>query len=254
MHDDLPLAGRVVALWRYPVKSMGGDAHEELEFGASGVLGDRAFGVFDREAGTVLSAKREGRLLGARAALAPDGLVVTLPDGRAYERGAALDEALSSWLDRPVGVVEAATFGPATFEIPEDFEHDESALVTWEGVAGSFVDESPLHLLTLSDLARLGEERPDLHWDVRRFRPNVVVDDVTLGILSPGRRLRFGGVEVEVTKGCSRCVMTTRPQPGGLERELDVLRHVARHHAGDLGVRARVVSCGRASVGDAVTG
>lgn len=251
MHTGDSGDGRVVALWRYPVKSMGGVAHEGLVVAASGVVGDRGFGVLDRASGTVLSAKREGRLLEARAALVADDLVVTLPDGREYGRGPALDEALSHWLGRPVGVVEAASFGTGTFECPEDFEHDDSALLRWEGVAGSFVDESPLHLLTLGDLARLREERPDLHWDVRRFRPNVVLDGAR-GELEPGRRLRLGAVEVEVTVGCSRCVMTTRPQPGGLERELDVLRHVARNHDNVVGVRARVIRPGRLRVGDAV--
>jgi uncharacterized protein YcbX len=245
--------GRVVALWRYPVKSMGGVAHEEIEVGARGVVGDRGFGVLDRTAGTVLSAKREGRLLEARAALVADDLVVTLPDGRGFDRGPELDEALTQWIGRPVGVVEAASFGPATFESPEDFEHDDSALATWEGVVGSFVDESPLHLLALGDLERLRAERPDLNWDVRRFRPNVVLDG-QLGALEPGQRLLLGEIEVEVTKGCSRCVMTTRPQPGGLERELDVLRHVARHHDNLVGVRALVVRPGRLRVDDTVAG
>lgn len=253
MPDDSSRQGRVVALWRYPVKSMAGVAHDELDVDAMGVVGDRAYGVLERASGTILSAKREGRLLGARAALESEALEVTLSDGRAYERGPALDEALSAWLGKEVSVVEAATFGPATFESQEDFERDDSELVSWEGVANSFVDESPLHLLSTLDLARMREERPDLDWDVRRFRPNVVLD-VTPDAWAPGHRLVLGEVVVEMTVGCSRCVMTTRPQPGGLERELDVLRHVARHHDGVLGVRARVVTPGRIAVGDAVSG
>lgn len=249
--DETPAASRVVALWRYPVKSLQGEEREEIEIAPGGVRGDRAFGVADHEAATVLSAKREGRLLEARATLGDDGLRVTLPDGRTYERGPALDEALGHWLGRSLGVVEAAHVGAATFECPEDFERDDSALVTWEGVAGSFVDESALHLVSTSELARLARERPDLHWDVRRFRPNVLLDDGDAPLaLVPGDRVRAGDVELEITKGCSRCVMTTRPQPGGLARELDVLRHVAREHDGVVGWRARVRHGGHLRRGD----
>ena len=252
MRHDSSSEGQVVELWRYPVKSMAGGAHEELDVGAFGVVDDRSNGVLDCTSGTILSAKREGRLLDARAAFVANDLVVTLCDGREYERGPELDEALSDWLGRAVRVVQAATFGSATFECPVDFERDDSDLVSWVGVGYSFVDESPLHLLSTVDLVGLRDERPDLDWDVRRFRPNVVID-VALGALTPGRRLRLGAVEVEITDGCSRCVMTTRPQPGGLERELDILRHVAREHNGVLGARARVVTPGRVHLGDAVS-
>ncbi|MEO9181821.1 MAG: MOSC N-terminal beta barrel domain-containing protein [Acidimicrobiales bacterium] len=253
MRHDCSSEGQVVELWRYPVKSMAGGAHEELVVDAFGVVGDRANGVLDCTSGTILSAKREGRLLDARAALVANDLVVTLSDGREYDRGPALDEALGDWLGRAVRVVEAARFGSATFESPVDFERDDSELVSWEGVANSFVDESALHVLSAVDLIKLRDERPDLDWDVRRFRPNVVVD-VALGDLTPGRRLHLGSVEVEITDGCSRCVMTTRPQPGGLERELDILRHVAREHEGVLGARARVVTPGRVLLGDTFSG
>lgn len=244
--------GQVDALWRYPVKSLRGEQLEELDVAARGVEGDRAYGVMDRATRTVLSAKREGRLFEAGASFRDGEVAITLPDGRAYGRGTALDEALSHWLGREVALVEAATFGAATFQIPEDFERDDSALLSWEGVEGSFVDESELHLLSTGDLAALAGERPDLHWDARRFRPNLVLAGDPLDGLEPGDVLAVGATRWEITKGCSRCVMTTRPQPGGLARELDVLRHVARRHDGVVGWRARVVHAGRVRRGDPV--
>jgi len=248
-----PLA-RVASLWRYPVKSMQGEDCDELHVNEHGVVGDRAFGVFDSVSKTVISAKREGRLLEAEATLSSGELVVTLPVGQGMGRGAALDESLSRWLERPVRLVEAATFGSATYECPEDFEHDDSSLDEWEGPNGSFVDESPLHLLTSADLERLKGERPELQWDVRRFRPNVLIDASyeSQGSLEPGERLQLGGVEVEIQKGCTRCVMTTRPQPGSLDRQLDILRHVAKEHESVVGVRAMVVTTGLVKLGDQV--
>ena len=197
-------AARVESLWRYPVKSMQGAPHEELSLDAGGVAGDRAFGVLDVNTGTILSAKREGRLLEASASTATGDLVVTLPDGEELRRGVALDEGLSLWLGRPVRVVLAATFGAGTYAMPEDFERDDSNLVQWEGPVGSFVDESPLHLLTTGDLTQLSLERPDLHWDVRRFRPNVVIATALTSpeLMAPGRHVQLGD-----------CLLYTSPSP-----------------------------------------
>jgi uncharacterized protein YcbX len=251
--DSPPRTARVSSLWRYPVKSMQGQRVSELDFDALGMVGDRAYGVLNRESGTILSAKREGRLLEAAAEYRAGVLVVTLPSGGEFRQGTRLDEELSSWLGYPVALVMAATFGVPTFESPEDFEHDDSRVVSWEGTTGRFVDESALHILTSSELEGLSRERPELTWDVRRFRPNIVVDDEQATLdTSPFHSVEVGEVVIEITKLCSRCVMTTRPQPGGLERELDVLRHVSRHHEGNVGARATVVRLGVVREGDEV--
>jgi hypothetical protein len=254
MHDDATREiARISSLWRYPVKSMQGEKVSEVKFDPSGVAGDRAYGVFRHESGTILSAKREGRLLEAAAELRSGVLVVILPSREELHQGSRLDDELSSWLGYPVSLVAATTFGVPTFESPEDFERDDSRVVSWEGTSGRFVDESALHLLTSSEIASLSGERPDLQWDVRRFRPNIVVDDVEGGLdTSSLRRIQLGEVEIEIVKPCSRCVMTTRPQPGGLDRQLDVLRHVSRFHDGDVGARARVVHSGVVREGDEV--
>ena len=246
---------RIQSLWRYPVKSMQGEDRNELIVEWGGVSGDRSFGVVDITASAVISAKREGRLLEATASLTDAGLRITLPDGREFSPGTDLDDNLSCWLERPVTLVGAATHGSGTYECQEDFEQDESASVRWDGPEGSFVDESQLHLLTSADLAQLVRERPELQWDVRRFRPNVVVDVGTEAFepWQPGERYRLGEVEIEIEKDCSRCVMTTRPQPGHLDRQLEVLRHVSKTHGNDVGVRARVRRTGIVRVGDPVT-
>jgi len=234
---------------------MQGESCDELGFDATGVVGDRGFGVLDLASGTIISAKREGRLLEAGASLVSGALRVTLPSGGEFERGDALDESLTLWLGRTVRLVDATTFGVATFEAPEDFEHDDSPLEQWEGIGGSFVDDSALHVLASSELRRLSLERPDLQWHTRRFRPNVVVDDEAApwGPMKSGQRLRAGDVEIEFQRGCQRCVMTTRPQPGNLERQLDVLRHVSREHDNTVGERAGVVRGGVVRVGDTVS-
>jgi len=246
---------RVAALWRYPVKSMQGETCDELRFEGSGVAGDRGFGVMDLGSRTIISAKREGRLLEAGASLANGELSVRLPGGPEMDPGDELDESMTRWLGRPVRLVDAKSHGIATFESPEDFEHDDSKLERWEGAPGRFVDDSPLHFLTTADLEQLARERPDLQWDVRRFRPNIVIaaEPGALTVLERGQRLTMGEVEIEIENGCTRCVMTTRPQPGNLDRQLDILRHTHASHDSQVGQRARVVGAGILHVGDLVS-
>lgn len=277
---------QVLELWRYPVKSMQGTPLDEASFGANGVLGDRAFGVLDLTSGTVVSAKRDGRLLLASARLDAEcaagaagavgvGPVITLPSGEEHEPGPALDAALSAWLERPCRLVSAAEHGVATFESPSDAENENGELDRWESPGGVFVDESAVHLLTTASLRTMAAERPELAWTQRRFRPNLVIgedpvfgeDPVTGGSELPaggpvsigqpelawiGSHLRVGEVVLQVTGPCSRCVMTTRPQPGGLSRQLDVLRHLHDAHTNALGVRAAVHTPGTVRVGDEV--
>lgn len=246
----------VAELWRYPVKSMQGESLETLELEARGVEGDRSYGVLDFGSGTVISAKREGRLLHAAASLGAKGPMIHLPSGEVTTgTGPDVDAALSDWLERPVGLVPAAPDRRATYERQSDFEDDGSAPSRWEGPPGSFVDQSPLHLLTTASLRGLHLDRHDLQVEVRRFRPNLVIDLEGEGFVEQGwigRHLALGSATLYVHKSCSRCVVTTREQPGGITRRLDVLRHINGAYEGNFGVRAMVASQGRITVGERI--
>ena len=149
----------VRGLWRYPVKSMQGEVRSEVRLSAVGVMGDRSFGVLDVASGTIISAKRDGRLLEATARYRGQELLVGPPGLDELGPGTRLDNRLSQWLDRPVRLVPASGYGTPTFEGPDDFERDDSELHRWDGQIGSFVDESPLHVVTTGGLAELAAER-----------------------------------------------------------------------------------------------
>lgn len=91
---DLEVAvglGRVTQLWRYPVKSMGGERLEEVAVSAAGLVGDRAWAVRDEVDGGIRGAKKLGALMrcSARYPGAPDGPAeITLPDGSRVMTGA----------------------------------------------------------------------------------------------------------------------------------------------------------------------
>jgi uncharacterized protein YcbX len=242
----------LVGLWRYPVKSMQGESISAAELGTFGIVGDRRYGVQAEPSGRILSAKRVGRLLSARAQ-SISSVRISLPTGEVLDGpGRSTDSALSSWLEQSVRLVEANHEEIPTFESQADDADDASASVTWQGRPGAFVDSSPVHLLTTSSLRAMAIQRPDLDWNMARFRPNLLVEtagDRRLEDNWVGRRCSLGDVQLEIIKPCTRCVMVTRSQPQGLARQLGVLSHLSQVAEGTLGVLARVVRPGTVAVG-----
>ncbi|HVY61718.1 MAG TPA: MOSC N-terminal beta barrel domain-containing protein, partial [Planctomycetota bacterium] len=71
----------VAELWRYPVKSMAGEALERATLDEDGIAGDRRLFVRDAR-GRVVTARTRPRLLGHAAKLGPEG--EPLVDGRPW--------------------------------------------------------------------------------------------------------------------------------------------------------------------------
>jgi uncharacterized protein YcbX len=63
----------------------------------------------------------------------------------------------------------------------------------------------------------------------------------------------LGTSVLDVVRQVPRCVMTTRPQAGGIGRDTDVLKTIHRERGGSLAVGALVVRPGRVSLGDVVS-
>ena len=89
-------------------------------------------------------------------------------------------------------------------------------------------------------------------WDRRRFRANVVLAGSGEDALV-GSRVRLGSAELDVVRQVPRCVMTTRPQAGGIGRDTGVLKTIHRERGGALAVGALVARPGSVAVGDALT-
>jgi uncharacterized protein len=235
---------RVAELWRYPVKSLGGERVDDVIVGEHGLAGDRQWALFDVDTGFGLTARRVPELLHVTARLtAGGGVEVVLPDGSA----AADDAALSAWLGRAVALRPAsATSGRPRYESPDDdvaaAEGPVPGWHPWRGAAGAFHDDPDVRV-SLVSTATLGD------WDRRRFRANVVLDGAGEDALV-GRTLRLGEAELRVTGGISRCVMVTRPQAGGIERDTAVLKTIHRERDGELAVGALVTRSGAVRTGD----
>jgi uncharacterized protein YcbX len=246
----------LTAIWRYPVKSLQGEQLAEADLDADGVRGDRRWGIRDAATGRILTGRREPRLLLAAATLRGDGEPeLTVPDGTVVcGVGDATDAVLSDWLGRPVSLVPAAGAPGGQAEFFADATDDTSAAIEWTMPEGRFVDALPLLVLTTASLRTTAAFHPDGDWDVRRFRPNLLIDIDGDGWVEDGwcgRTMRIGEVEVVPQAGCVRCTMVTRAQPG-LERDVDIYKAVARHHEGNLGVWTTITTPGTVRTGEPV--
>jgi uncharacterized protein len=266
------VVGSIVSLWRYPVKSMLGEELNAAEVAQRGLLGDRAYALVDTADGKVASAKNPRKwpqLFDCRAALAdvPRAGVkappvrITLPDGSIVNsEQPGLNQIFSKLLKREVKLSVLPDVQTATAEEywPDIEGLDHRDTVTDFGLPeGTFFDCALVHLLTTATLDQLRELYPHGRFEVRRFRPNIVVEtssgeknfveDAWIGqVLAIGDSVRLS-----VTGPCPRCVMTTLPQ-GDLPKDTGILRTAAQHNKANVGIYTSVLEGGTIHRGDSV--
>lgn len=263
--------GSVVSLWRYPVKSMMGEELNAAEVSDRGLVGDRAYALRDPSNAKVVSAKHPGKwgkLFDCRAVFAEPPRAgentppvrITLPNGSMVtSEQRDLNQILTHALGREV---KWATAGSETQSI-EEYWPDMEGLAHRETVTdeamppGTFFDLGAVHVLTTATIDRLRELYPQGRFEVRRFRPNLVIQPVCaeknfVENVWVDHTLVIGDeVRLKVTRACSRCVMTTLPQ-GDLPRDPGILRTAVEHNQGNVGVYAVVLRGGTIRRGDPV--
>ena len=170
--------GTVAQLWRYPVKSFQGEPVEELAIAPGGTAGDRILAVVDPAAEKVLSAKRYADLLLASARLDGSRVVITLPDGHEHASDDAGVHAALSDVARPGRATRATTRrqGVPDGDVHRDVRREHARSSTGPVRPGTWVDLADSHWVTTTSLATIAGEHPDGQWDVRRFRPNGLIE------------------------------------------------------------------------------
>lgn len=228
------ISGVVERIWRYPVKSTGGERLDSVEVDGRGLAGDRLYAVRD-------TAGRLGSGRNTRRLRRMDGLL-------------RLGSRLGQRLDAP----ELLDPLGSPVEDPDAFlraylERDDVALAREDGV--SHFDQLPVSVLTTATLDWVREVLPGTAVDERRFRPNVLlrtpagtppfVEDTWFGREG---RVR-GGVRLAFVRASERCAMSGVAQPG-LPHAPEILKAVVREHDGRLDALAAVARPGRLRVGD----
>ena len=234
---------RVTEIWRFPVKSMGGETLLDAEVSDLGIVGDRGWSIFDVETGNTLTARRSPDLLFGSARVMDGEVVVALPDGT--EVGEGDDAKISAWLGRDVELRAARDHNVdvgGTYEVPLDVEND-ADWVSWQGPGGAFHDSTRSRVSLVSEATLR-------NWNRRRFRTNIITDGSGEdGFV--GDSISVGDVRLDVVKQIGRCVMVTRPQPG-LGRDLEVLTAINAERATFLAVGCLVAAPGAVAVGDEI--
>lgn len=272
--------GTVEALFRYPVKSMLGEAVEQIQVNALGFVDDRGWAVRDERRGDLFTAKRLGALMGCRGVGGVGGAVpeIELPDGSRFAADAAdAAERLSKALDHPVTLVRMGVESspPDEVDTPDDPMADFNSMfarqeaepvpdfsVTPESLMThmmrpdrTFVDLAPLLVMTRQSIDTLAAAAPGSRMDVRRFRPSLLIDAQS-GERFPeqgwiGSQLRIGNVVIDTPMTCPRCVMTTHAF-ADLPKDPAVMRNLVKEADGNLGIYGRILEPGEIRVGDAV--
>jgi uncharacterized protein YcbX len=234
-------------VWRYPIKSLGGEQVPTSSVSTRGLLGDRLWAVQDADGklGSGKNSRRFRRMVGLLGLASrylvepcPEGVeppVVTGPDGSHY----------------PVGTGAADLFLQDHVGLNDLQVRRESNI--------SHFDEVALSLIGTATLAWLEAQLPEIDIDLRRFRVNLLVrtDEPFIEESWLGRTVRIGtgqeAVQAKFDRVLERCVMVGMAQPG-LRESGSVLKRLARRddHPVCLALGGHIAGDGIVRVGDPV--
>jgi len=251
--------GTIESLWRYPVKSMGGETLTEAFMGFSGFYGDRCYAFKN-------SAARKGfPYLNANV---QQQMLLYHPKFRYPERAA-----------KPPNLIEAMSIAPGVTPANAELEDmildvvtpsgtvvaiDDPALIEMlsAGLRGenhltlvrsdrALTDCRPVSLISLQTVRQI-EEELDIPIDQRRFWSNICINLASdHGFAEDelvGRKLRLGSKAViAVLERDPRCKMISLDPATG-EHNPEVLRKVAQAHEASAGVYCAVLVEGAVSM------
>lgn len=227
--------GRVLGIWRYPVKSMAANALNEADVSWHGIAGDR------------------------RWAFVRDGVVQSGFPWFTLRERSDMHQYVPSFADptRPdKSVTHVRTPSGVDYEISDPQlarELSPSPIRLIKQDRGVF-DTFPLSLVTVQTITRLSEMTGE-NLQVERFRPNFLIDAFEPTPFCEdtwvGRVLRIGGIRMRVDKRDGRCAVITI-DPLTSTRNPDILRVVAREREGCVGVYGTTVEPGLVRVNDEV--
>ncbi|TDB75100.1 MOSC domain-containing protein [Micromonospora sp. KC723] len=230
--------GTIERIWRYPIKSTGGELLNEAAVDARGLVGDRLYAVRDAEGkfGSGKNTRRFRRMSGL------------LQIRSRYAGGAATE--VPELLDPDGEPVPDPTSYVRHYLGRDDVE------VAREGAISHF-DQLPLSVLTTATLDWVRAAVPGVPVDERRFRPNLLVrtppgtpafvEDAWFGSTA-----RIGDdLRIRFERSSERCVMTNEAQQD-LPHSPLILRAIAQAHDMRLDALATVTQPGRVRLGDTV--
>jgi len=277
--------GMVKEMWRYPVKGMAGESVEASDVSAAGIGGDRLWAVRDTQRKELQSCKFRPELLQCAAKYSDfpksRAVEVRFPDGiRLKNTDHSIDQTLSALLGH-ASTLEALPSAPTSNffkrfkpdadswlnELKATFDREPGEpLPDLDGLPevardnvtlpGSFFLVAPIHIMTTASLKYLRERMPESDWDVRRFRPNLLIE------CEPGMEglveqawvkqcLTISTIKINCTETAPRCGAVTRVQ-NGLPVDKSILRVIVKEADQNVGIYGQTEQSGWIKVGDPV--
>jgi uncharacterized protein len=255
--------GTVESLWRYPVKSMSGEAMIEAFMGFSGFYGDRCCAFKNssaRKGFPYLSATVQQQILRYRPqfryperAVKPPNLTEAMSIAPGVNPANAEPNDLILDVITPSGAVVAAD-DPALIEMLVEGLHGENHL-TLVRSDRALTDCRPVSLISLQTIRQV-EAELGIPIDKRRFRANVYLNLASdYGFAEDelvGRKLRIGSSAViMVLDRDPRCKMISLNPDTGVHNP-EVLRKVAQAHDAFAGVYCAVLVEGILTKSDSI--
>jgi uncharacterized protein YcbX len=217
----------LAAIYCYPVKSLRVAARKTAKVELIGLEGDRRFLVVDSSA-RFQTITQLPKMVQIAVETKPDGIVLRHADAGTCFVGTpqqdAPEETVTIWEDSVRAVAagsEADRFLSLLLGTPLRLfylANTEGRRVETDINAGtdhvSFADVTPILLTSMNSLADLSA-RAGCDFDMRRFRPNLVVSGAAPFAEDTWREIRIGAVRFRVAAPCARCTITTRDPDTG---------------------------------------
>ena len=271
----------VLNIYRYPVKSMMGETLRETDIGEAGIPGDRGWAVRDEQRGGIRGGKKIPQLMTLVAQSGAAAPLIIAPCGdSALASAEGINDWLSGKLNHPVTLwpllpAEQLEHYRRGAPDTEDFEQELRAvfgrlpdeplpdlagfeeLLEFESPPGTYFDAFPISIMSQQSLNTMNQLEGESQFDLRRFRPNLLIDLPDTDHPFPeqawiGKTLSVGSVKLKIDTTCPRCAMTTHGFDN-LPQDAQIMRKLVANSEGNLGIYASVVQAGSVSAGDSVS-
>ena len=282
----------ITDIFRYPVKSMKGHALSSAIMTKRGIPGDRAWALKDEERGGIKGGKRFPQLLSMTPVFASEpneqnispNVSITLANGQVVtssdkDINAVLSEAVGSpvslWPILPEDQLEHYLRPPMDENVDVEAYYREifarnpdeplpdvslfpEEVLKYESPPGSYFDAFPILVMSKASLIHLNEVAAaaggQSNFDVRRFRPNILLDIDASGFPENqwmGRRAKIGSAVIKFEMPCPRCVITTHGFED-LPKDPKIMRHLVKENGGNLGAYVSIETPGTFAQGDVI--
>ena len=282
----------ITDIFRYPVKSMKGHSLTSALMTKRGIPGDRAWALKDEERGGIKGGKRFPQLLSMTPVFASEPneqnisptVSITLQDGQVVSStdpdiNATLSKAVGSpvslWPILPEDQLEHYLRPPMDENVDVEAYYREifarnpdeplpdvslfpEEVLKYESPPGSYFDAFPILIMSRASLIHLNEVAAaaggQSNFDVRRFRPNILLDIDANGFPENqwmGRRAKIGSAVIKFEMPCPRCVITTHGFED-LPKDPKIMRHLVKENGGNLGAYVSIETPGTFAQGDVI--